>query len=253
VVLTALQKNPVLRYDSAAAFQADLQGLLSTSSNNTNGRPRTAPPETRFDIHSIGSTIDAQLPDSQTPMASEIVRPTSLVKTHGNRFKLTRRQVDLANLGAKSDSKLPGRWQQYRLWIVITGVLLVTMGVILSLLLLPYDAPVAPVASVPETSTFPQTTNKTDIKTEPEIVRTVIPAREPVVASPASTEQVSVPNKVESAATAPLDSADNQSVEKGTSNSQTSPNKTAKDMSNIRKTRKKVKTPVDDWKVMGHQ
>jgi hypothetical protein len=155
VVLTALQKNPTQRYASAAFFQADLQGLLSTASGTTNEKPRTAPPETRFDIRSTGFIIDAQ-PGSQTRMASERARPASLANTHSDAFRPTS-QADLADLTGddQSNTDLPGAWQRYRLWIVVVSVLLVTASVIISLLLLRHDVPIAPVASVPETGTLP--------------------------------------------------------------------------------------------------
>jgi pSer/pThr/pTyr-binding forkhead associated (FHA) protein len=243
--------------------------------------------ETR-DIRTTGFTFDAQQPSSQTRKANDSVRPTSLANTHSDVFRPTS-QAELADLtGHQSYTNLLSTWQRHQPWIIVVCILLVTASVIISLLLLQHDMPIAPVALVPKTSTLPQPTSKTDIKAVPDTVQTEKPVRGLVVEPATAPEQISVPNKVETSAVTILDSVGNQSVEKvsiGTSSmhktrkkveiatssmhktrkkveiATSSMHKTRKKVetgtSSMHKTRKKVKThssqPADDWKVIEHQ
>jgi hypothetical protein len=77
----------------------------------------------------------------------------------------------------------PGTWQRYRLWIVIAGVLLLTIGMIISFLLPRHSATVTPAVPVSESGSLPQTPKKPDIKAEPTVEKTL---EAPPVKTPAS-------------------------------------------------------------------
>jgi hypothetical protein len=160
----------------------------------------------------------------------------------------------------QSKTNLLSTWQHHQPWIIVVCMLLVTASVIISLVLLKHDVPIAPVTLAPKTSTLPQPTNKIGIKAVPDNVRTEKPVRELVVKPAPAPEQISVPNKVETSAVTILDSVGNQSVEKvsiGTPSMHKTRKKAEIGTSNVHKTRKKVKThssqPADDWKVIEHQ
>ena len=160
----------------------------------------------------------------------------------------------------QSKTNLLSTWQHHQPWIIVVCMLLVTASVIISLMLLKHDVPIAPVTLAPKTSTLPQPTNKIGIKALPDNVRTEKPVRELVVKPAPAPEQISVPNKVETSAVTILDSVGNQSVEKvsiGTPSMHKTRKKAEIGTSNVHKTRKKVKThssqPADDWKVIEHQ
>jgi pSer/pThr/pTyr-binding forkhead associated (FHA) protein len=201
---------------------------------------REIPPVTR-DIHNTGFTLDAQQPCSQTRMANDGGRPTSLANTHSDVFRPTS-QAELDDLtGGQSNTNLLSTWQRHQPRIIVVCMLLVTASVIISLLLQQHDVPIAPIALVPKTSTLPQPSNKTDIKAMPDTVRTEKPVRGLVVEPALAPEQISVPNKGETSTVTILDSVGNQSVEK-----------VAIGASSMHKTRKKVKThssqPADERK-----
>jgi serine/threonine-protein kinase len=104
-VLTALQKNPDLRYGSAAAFQTELQSILHQQPvSSSNKKAKNVPAETRIatatpSFHN--STVQESVLSNNT---SSAIHPISA-------------------------------WQRYRPWIVVGTVLLTTLAVALTLLL----------------------------------------------------------------------------------------------------------------------
>jgi hypothetical protein len=174
-------------------------------------------------------------------MANDCVRPT---KIHSDIFRHTS-QTELVDLtGQLSHSNLPSTWKRHQLLIIVVSMLLVLASVILSLMLPQNDVPSAHVTLVPKTTSLPQPTNKTDIKTLPDKVRTEKPVRGLVGKAATAPKQISVPNKVETSVATILDNVGNKSVEK-VSTDISGRNKTHKkvkaDTSSVNKTQKKVK------------
>jgi len=235
--------GPVFVFELAPplANSAKQTGIISDT--GAGQATREIPPETS-DIRSTGFTFDAKQSSSQTRMANDSVKPTTLANTHSDVFRPTN-QTELAVLTAyQSITNLLSTWRHHRFWIIVVCMLLVTASVIINLLR--DDVPIAPVALVPKTSALPQTTNKTDIKAVLDTVRTEESVGGLVVEPAPPSEQISVPNKVETSAVTIMDSVGNQSVKK-----------LAIGTSGMHKTRKKAKTrpyqPADEWKVVEHQ
>lgn len=210
----------------------------------------------------------------QSRMANESIRPGLLENIFSDVYRPTR-QAELADLTVhQSNTAFLSAWQRHQPWIIVVCMLLVAASVIISLLLLQHDEPIAPVALAPKTNTLPQPTNKTDIKAIPDAERTKRLVRGLVVEPAPTPEQISIPDKVGTSATTKLDNVGNRSVEKvstrsssvnrtqkkietGTASKHKTQKKVETDTSNKRKTQKKIKPhssrPADDWKVIEHQ
>ena len=174
-------------------------------------------------------------------MANDCVRPTN---THRDIFRHTS-QAELDDLtGQQSNSNLPSTWKRHQLLIIVVSMLLVMASFILSLMLLQHDIPSAHVTLVPKTTSLPQPTNKTDIKTVSDKVRTQKPVRGLMGKAAPAPEQISVPDKVETSVATILDNVANKSVEK-VSTDISGRNKTHKKVKvgtpSVHKTQKKVK------------
>jgi pSer/pThr/pTyr-binding forkhead associated (FHA) protein len=181
----------------------------------------------------------------QSPMANEGIRPGSLENIISDVYRPTR-QAELADLtGHQGNTVLLSIWRRHQPWIIIVCMLLVAASVIIGLLLLKHDEPIAAVASAPKTSTLPQPTNKTDIEAVPDTVRTERSARGLVVKPAPVPGQTSIPDKVGTSAVTALDSGGNRSVKKVSTGAQ-SRHKTQKKVetgsSSKHTTQKKVET-----------